>query len=318
MISPTMRSGTPTQRKGKKTIPTMVRTAPTMSNNAPEVSWSVKSVPPRSEKGRTHSPSKNVLRFVPFVPASAGVWSGGARRGVPPCGLTWYKYSRPYQARSGLRRREYLARCLSRCRAPVPGCGALIADRVLVVPARVVHRVFLGRIVGVSGRADSWHARAFLVRGRVRSPDLRIRRILDLSPRAPRLAHPRWTPSRMGRTVSMMALVGSKIAPKSGAHGGHARTFKTMTPHVARGYYGGAVVLFRSGADASSEEQGIVDRGCRHRRGSRRPSGGGTRWIVHARSETSASNWNAVVDHGCAQPVRAGRYARRLSCRPPD
>src|SRR5213595_2822921 len=91
-----------------------------------------------------------------------------------------------------------------------------------------------------------------------------------------------------------------------------------MTPHVARGYYGGAVVLFWSGADASSEEQGIVDRGCRHRRGSRRPSGGGTRWIVHARGETSASNWNAVVDHGCAQPVRAGRYARRLSCRPPD
>ena len=98
MISPTMRSGTPTQRNGKKTIPTMVRTAPTMSNNAPEVSWSVKSVPPRSEKGRTHSPCKNVLRFVPFVPASAGVWSGGARRGVPPCGLTWYKYSRPYPA----------------------------------------------------------------------------------------------------------------------------------------------------------------------------------------------------------------------------
>src|SRR2546430_12652351 len=53
--------------------------------------------PPRSTLFPYTTLFRSILRFVPFVPARAGVWSGGARRSVPPCGLIWYKYSRPYQ-----------------------------------------------------------------------------------------------------------------------------------------------------------------------------------------------------------------------------
>src|SRR5207249_7070896 len=85
-----------------------------------------------------------------------------------------------------------------------------------------------------------------------------------------------------------------------------------MTPHVARGYYGGAVVLFWSVADASSEEQGIVDRGCRHRRGCRRPSGGGP-WRAVRTDEGASPNRNALVVDRRACPVRPGRHERRES-----
>src|SRR2546421_2102131 len=67
-----------------------------------------------------------------------------------------------------------------------------------------------------------------------------------------------------------------------------------MTPHVARGYYGGAVVFFGRGAEAGSEEQGIVDRSRRYRRGCRRPSSGGTRRSVRT-DEGASPNRNALV-----------------------
>src|SRR5256885_16271372 len=67
-----------------------------------------------------------------------------------------------------------------------------------------------------------------------------------------------------------------------------------MTPHVARGYYGGAVVFFGRGAEAGSEEQGIVDRSRRYRRGCRRPSSGGNRRSVFT-DQVASPNLNPLV-----------------------
>src|SRR5437016_12361904 len=109
--------------------------------------------------------------------------------------------------------------------------------------------------------------------------------------------------------VKPTSLDGSTDAPKSSPPRWHARTFKTMTPHVARGYYGGAVVFFGGGTKAGSEEQGIVDRGRRYRRGCRCPSGGGTRRAVRT-DEGASPNRNALVVDRRACPVRPGRHER--------
>src|SRR2546421_9962353 len=85
-----------------------------------------------------------------------------------------------------------------------------------------------------------------------------------------------------------------------------------MTPHVARGYYGGAVVFFGRGAEAGSEEQGIVDRSRRYRRGCRRPSSGGTRRSVRT-DEGASPNRNALVADRRGCPVRPRRHERRES-----
>src|SRR5438093_11777311 len=80
------------------------------------------------------------------------------------------------------RRRDHLARRPSDRRPPIPGGGSGHADRLLVAAPRALHRVLPRRTVGLSGRPPAPDAGTFLVRGLVRRPYLRIRRISNLPP----------------------------------------------------------------------------------------------------------------------------------------